>query len=172
MSERDFCPTLLPLSAQHQSDIEAQWLGNLTIDELVSHAELWHVTPLERVLAGHLADNTAPAECDCDQQPLEEEEVYDPHWPMGLDKDEAYVLPCDDKGRNGGSWLRVVIANDGDVHLVMQDWEDPTEGQPSPVPTLRCRTLQGGGHHTRTHQALLWLARAIQLDNEDIEANR
>lgn len=93
-----------------------------------------------------------------------DESVFRSHWPAGLKQDEVYELPCDDKGRAGGVWLRVFVAADGDVHLVMQDWEDMPQGEPNPIPSLRVRTLLGGGRNTRTHQALLWLAQAIRLD--------
>lgn len=87
-------------------------------------------------------------------------------WPEGLKHNETYELPCDDKGRDGGSWLRVVIAEDGDVWLCMQDWEDIRQehSAPNPIPSLRCRTYFGGGRHGRTHAALLQLANAIRLD--------
>ena len=67
--------------------------------------------------------------------------------------------------------MKIQVSDDGDVHLMMQEWEemekDP-KSSPSPLPTLRNRTLQGGGKHLRTHQALLWLAQAIRLDNEQL----
>lgn len=89
---------------------------------------------------------------------------FEPTWPEGLGHGDQYELRCDDKGRNGGSWLRIFVANDGDVHVRMQEWEGMPEGEPFPIPGLRCRTWQGGGRHGRTHQALLWLAQAIRLD--------
>lgn len=96
--------------------------------------------------------------------------VLRPHWPEGLEALRFYEFRCDDKGRDGGSWLRVLVAGDGDVHVSMQDWEDikETGSHPDPFPSVRCRTGIGGGRHTRTRQALLWLARAIQLDNEEL----
>lgn len=75
-----------------------------------------------------------------------------------------YQVTCDDKGRKGGSWLRVVISEDGDVHVSMQDWEDIPEGEPTPFPIVRIRTMIGGGRNLRTRQALLWLADAIRRD--------
>lgn len=109
-----------------------------------------------------------PVELVSDRQ----EVVFQPHWPHGLEQGVCFELPCDDKGCNGKSFLRVMIAPDGDAHLMMQDWEDYPEGQPSPLPTLRNRTFAGGGRHNRTHQALLWLAQAIRLDNEEIKGRR
>ena len=93
--------------------------------------------------------------------------IFDAHWPEGLSINKAYELRCDDKGRNGGSWMRVFIANDNDVHVITQDWEEMPEQEPNPMPTLRCRTLFGGGRNMRSHQALLWLAQAIRLDNAE-----
>lgn len=97
----------------------------------------------------------------------EERAVFKPHWPQGVQAGELLRVACDDKGRNGGSWLSVYIANDGDVHVGMQDWENVPEGQPSTLPSIRVRTLYGGGRNLHTRQALLWLARAIQLDNAE-----
>lgn len=90
------------------------------------------------------------------------------NWPPGLEQLTHYEFPCDDKGRNGGSWMRVMVAGDGDVHVSMQDWEDIGEegSHPTPFPSVRCRTLAGGGRFTRTRLALLWLAQAIQLDQK------
>lgn len=96
--------------------------------------------------------------------------AFEPEWPDGLEQLRFYEFPCDDKGRDGGSWLRVMVAGDGDVHVSMQDWEDiKREGSaPSPNPSVRCRTLAGGGRYRRTRQALLWLAQAIRLDNAEL----
>lgn len=89
------------------------------------------------------------------------------HWPEGLKTREFYEVLCDDKGRNGGSWMRVMIADDGDVHVAMQDWEKIPEGQPHPIPSIRIRTMAGGGKNQRTRQALIWLAKAIELDSQE-----
>ncbi len=98
-----------------------------------------------------------------------EPNVFDPNWPEGLKADTHYRAPCDDKGRNGGSWIQVMVSGqDGDVYVSMQDWEEMPEGAPSPFPSLRNRTYAGGGRYQRTHQALLWLADAIRRDNEEI----
>jgi hypothetical protein len=101
--------------------------------------------------------------------PVEKEFPIPGNWPDGLEPRKVYEVLCDDKGRDGGSFLQVFIADDGDVHVSMQDWEDiRTEGtQPSPFPSIRVRTLCGGGRNSRTRLALLWLAKAIQLDNQE-----
>ena len=94
---------------------------------------------------------------------------FEPHWPEGLVPGESYKVLCDDKGRNGRTWLRIFVSEaDGDVHVSMQEWEYPDiDPMPSPFPSIRSRTIFGGGKNHRTHQALKWLARAIQLDNEE-----
>lgn len=94
---------------------------------------------------------------------------FTPKWPCGLKQDRVYQLPCDDKGRSNANWLQVYVAQDSDVHVMMQDWEDILEkgSSPNPLPTLRVRTYCGGGRNHRTHQALLWLAQAIRLDMEE-----
>lgn len=104
--------------------------------------------------------------------------VLRPRWPDGLEQGQFYQFNCDDDGRDGDAFFRVLIANDGDVHLsaskrIEPAFTDPVTGKSQPslynnFPSVRCRTLGGGGRHLRTRQALLWLARAIQLDNEEL----
>jgi hypothetical protein len=96
---------------------------------------------------------------------IDSEKIFKPYWPPNLKTHEFYEVACDDKGRNEMSWLRVLIAPDGDVHVSMQEWEDFPQGQPDPFPSVRIRTFGGGGRNQRTRQALLWLAEAIRLDN-------
>ena len=95
-----------------------------------------------------------------------EPKVFEPQWPEGLEQNVAYQVLCDDKGRNGRTWMKVFIANDSDVHAVMQEWEDGHE-HPISIPSIRVRTFAGGGQNHRTRQALLWLADAIRRDNEE-----
>lgn len=95
--------------------------------------------------------------------------VFKAHWPEGLEQKTIYRVACDDTGRNGGSWLQIFVAEDGDVHVSMQEWEDIPEGSPSPFPGIRVRTLYGGGRNLRTRQALLWLAEAMRLDAKEPE---
>lgn len=100
-----------------------------------------------------------------DIRTLASEDVLRSLWPNGVVAGGCYEVRCDDKGRNGDSWLRIMISPaDGDVHVMAQDWEDIPDGDPEPIPRLRIRTRAGGGRNARTRQALLWLAEAIRLD--------
>ena len=94
-------------------------------------------------------------------------EVFKHHWPETLETRKFYQVFCDDKGAKGGTWLKLFIADDGDVHVAMQDWEHVPEGAASTFPSLRVRTGAGGGRNQRTRQALLYLAEAIRLDQID-----
>lgn len=108
---------------------------------------------------------------------IKEDEVFRPHWPKGLEEGRLYQFNCDDDGRDGNAFFRVFVANDGDVHLcasrmLERGFVDKVSGEKLPTifdnfPSIRCRTGAGGGRHRRTRQALLWLARAIQLDNQE-----
>lgn len=91
------------------------------------------------------------------------------HWPEKLEIGKFYRFLCDDKGANGSTYFQLLVAEDGDVHVSMQEWEDPRvpESRPDPFPSVRCRTFAGGGRCPRTRQALLWLAEAIRRDNEE-----
>ena len=96
----------------------------------------------------------------------------------GLEQRKSYEFRCDDDGRNGDAWIRVRVASDGDVHVTAskqleKSSVDRVTGETlQPVyaifPFVRCRTGIGGGRHKRTRQALLWLALAIKLDNEEL----
>lgn len=99
---------------------------------------------------------------------LSSDRVLSSQWPDGLEAGTFYEVACDDRGRNGGTWLRVFISPaDGDAHVMAQNWEDMPEGEPDPNVQIRLRTRAGGGRASRTRQALLWLAEAIRLDASD-----
>ena len=109
-----------------------------------------------------------------------EPQAFKPHWPEGLQSRTFYEIPCDDDGHLLKSTMKVMIAEDGDVHVSMQRFmDDPKQLPPDlkphetmdPFPSVRIRTLAGGGRNTRTRQALLWLAEAIRLDNIDNPEN-
>lgn len=92
--------------------------------------------------------------------------VFAPHYPPTLKVMTHYRTPCDDKGREGMTWFGVMVSRDGDVHVSAQEREH-LDDEPSPFPSIRVRTGMGGGRNWRTRQALLWLARAMQLDAEE-----
>lgn len=97
--------------------------------------------------------------------------VFSPHWPDGLMTRKVYKFSCDDCCPSEDiKELTVVVSDDGDVWLSMMEVNDIHTSSPynNSRPTVRCRTGIGGGRHRRTRQALLWLARAIQLDNEEL----
>ena len=95
------------------------------------------------------------------------ETIFAPYWPPELAPEDVCIALCDDKGRNGGTFVQVLTGNDGDMHVSMQDWEDIPEGKPSLLPSARFRTWAGGGRNLRTRQALIWLALAIKMDNAE-----
>lgn len=78
-----------------------------------------------------------------------------PTWPEGLEARKAYTRQEDD----GDARLSVVFSDDGD------GWISILGARPGHG--LRFRTLQGGGSSLRTRAALLLLAEAIRLDNEE-----
>ncbi len=100
-----------------------------------------------------------------------DDKIFTPKWPDGLKPNTIYRFTCDDCCPSEETKdLTVVISDDGDVWLRMIQVEDKKSDKPHyvPFPSVRCRTGIGGGRHRRTRQALLWLARAIQLDNEEL----
>lgn len=106
--------------------------------------------------------------------------AFKPHWPAGLQTRTFYEIPCDDDGRELAAVLKVMVAEDGDVHVSMSKFIDNPRQIPKdangaarmhPCPSIRIRTLAGGGRNSRTRQALLWLAEAIRLDNIDNPEN-
>jgi hypothetical protein len=103
---------------------------------------------------------------------ITEAQMFAAGWPEGLNIDGYVEVSCDDAGPNDSTWLRVMVAPDGDVHLAMQKWEDIRDAQtePNPFPTMRVRTMAGGGRNLRTRLMLLWLMRAMQLDAADRKA--
>jgi hypothetical protein len=110
---------------------------------------------------------------------MKEPAAFKPTWPEGLEQGKIYKFLCDDKGVEGTCWISVLVANDGDVHLTATERmekrcvdHDGTEYPAiySNFPSIRCRTGLGGGQHSRTRQALLWLADAIRRDNEELKS--
>jgi hypothetical protein len=99
-----------------------------------------------------------------------EDQVFRPHWPEGLKEATLYSTECDDDGRLCDARMNVFSDNQGDMYVSMHAYNDEERGVKNlnPFPKIRIRTGIGGGRMRRTRQALLWLARAIQLDNAEL----
>jgi hypothetical protein len=80
-------------------------------------------------------------------------------WPEGLEARTIYERLHDDTDGEDEGRLRVIIGHDGDAWVSIPDVR-PGKG-------LRFRTYQGGGCSLHTRAALLILAEAIRLDNEE-----
>lgn len=100
---------------------------------------------------------------------LTDKQVFRPQWPEGLDPNGRYEIPCDDDGRRCDAKMVVFTDPQGDCYVSVSAYHDEerTTENLNPFPCIRIRTGIGGGRNTRTRQALLWLARAIQLDRID-----
>lgn len=101
---------------------------------------------------------------------MKESEVFKQQRINGLVTEKSYRFDCDDRGHSGNAYLSVFIAKDGDIHVSMKSLIDEynSDSPVSPFPSVRCRVpFIGGGRYPRTHQALLWLAQAIRLDNKE-----
>lgn len=92
-----------------------------------------------------------------------------PEWIEGLKTMEGYRRYEDDTRH---AHLDVIIGDDGDAHVSF--WADPDDPYQSKVwPSLRFRMpMIGGGESPRVRKALLLLAAAIKLDNEEHPQNR
>lgn len=78
-----------------------------------------------------------------------------PFWLDGVDTKNVYQVKDDD----AQGCLTVCFGEDGDAHI-------QTLMEPSYV-SLRARTYAGGGRNLRTRMAIMFLALAIKLDNEE-----
>jgi hypothetical protein len=89
-------------------------------------------------------------------------------WPEGLEAMKSYGVECDDEGMRCDANMSVMVDEQGDVYVSMHAYhdEDRTVRNLNPFPTIRIRTGIGGGRNRRTRQALLWLAKAMELDAE------
>ena len=118
-------------------------------------------------------DDSTSGASNC--SPCRERIAFEPHWPSGLESRTFYEIPCDDDGHELSASLSVMVADDGDVHVSMSKFYDnprtDRNAKMCPIPSVRIRTLAGGGKNIRTRQALLWLAEAIRLDNIDNPGN-
>ena len=80
-----------------------------------------------------------------------------PFWPKILDTKEMYSRVHDDSEGDKSQTLNVCFSQDGDAWL----------SSGLLTTSLRFRTDFGGGNSLRTRNALLILAMAIKLDNEE-----
>lgn len=81
----------------------------------------------------------------------------EPFWLSSLDAERCYYArQHDDTDGKPDGVLAVTFGPDGDAYVSI-DFH----------PTLRFRTWTGGGSSPRTRNALIVLAEAIRLDNED-----
>jgi hypothetical protein len=82
--------------------------------------------------------------------------VEKPYWLETLKTDTAYRRQHDDHDGSPKGGLMVLIDKMGDAYISTDN-----------NPWLRFRTWGGGGQSLRTRNALMILAEAIRLDNED-----
>jgi len=105
---------------------------------------------------------------------LSDEELYQQvinllegaYWLKDLDTMYRYTRNHDDDDGTRTGKINVIISGDGDSHI----WIDaPSEGG-----SLRFRTYGGGGLSLRVRNAIVLLALAIKMDNEErpIRKNR
>ncbi|HBT80757.1 MAG: hypothetical protein A2568_02445 [Candidatus Yanofskybacteria bacterium RIFOXYD1_FULL_44_17] len=85
--------------------------------------------------------------------------LNNPFWINGLEAGKVHQRLHDDHDGTHAGTLNVLIGPDGDCHT----WNDGQPGQ-----SLRFRVpVLGGGMSPRVRNALMMLAFAIKLDNED-----
>lgn len=82
-------------------------------------------------------------------------------WPEGLEAGVRYRLRCDMNRSAGAPQLVVLVDSQGDAHVSMPG------GGVGLGHGIRVCTGQGGGRNRRTRAALLQLANAIRLDNQE-----
>lgn len=102
---------------------------------------------------------------------MKEPKVFKPAWPEGLQAGTLYETQCDDDGDLCDAKMSVMVDEQGDVYVGMHAYHDGERGAKNlnPFPSIRIRTGLGGGRNRRTRQALLWLAKAIELDAKSTE---
>ena len=82
-----------------------------------------------------------------------------PFWPESIEAREIYFRTHDDCDGDLSKGIQVVFSDDGDAHI-----RTCMEG-------CRFRTWGGGGMSLRVRNALLLLALAINMDNEEHPQN-
>lgn len=89
------------------------------------------------------------------------QEILTEHfWPPSLKTDTTYARRHDDTDGQNEGYIGVHIDASGDVWF-----------QADTTHSLRFRTWGGGGQSLRTRNALLILADAIRLDNQELPQN-
>lgn len=88
-------------------------------------------------------------------------------WPTALKTDTVYIRRSDDT-EGADDTIRVSFSRDSDAWVEVLSMGDPDpEADSSFMGLHRFRSYSGGGRSLRVRNALLFLARAIQLDNEE-----
>ena len=82
-----------------------------------------------------------------------------PFWPETLKTDTRYFRTHDDCDGNTHKGIEVIVDQQGDVWVAMPSMEG--------LESCRFRTWVGGGASLRVRNAMLILAEAIRLDNEN-----
>ena len=82
-----------------------------------------------------------------------------PYWIPTLKSNHPYFINNDDCDGQLKEGIQVTIDNQGDAWITVNDKRGYC--------TARMRTFAGGGHNSRTRNALMILAEAIRLDNEN-----
>ena len=82
-----------------------------------------------------------------------------PYWIPTLKADTSYFVMNDDCDGRRHEGISVLMDNQGDAWITINDERGCC--------FARIRTFAGGGHNDRTRNALMILAEAIRLDNEE-----
>ena len=90
--------------------------------------------------------------------------LEDNFWISSLKPDYPYFVTNDDYAGRRHEGITVTIDSQGDAWISIND-EDA-------YCNARIRTFAGGGHNHRTRNALMILAEAIRLDNDERECKR
>ena len=85
--------------------------------------------------------------------------LEDNFWIPTLKADHPYFVTNDDCDGKLHEGITVTIDSQGDAWITVNDKRAFT--------SARIRTFAGGGHNHRTRNALMILAEAIRLDNEE-----
>jgi len=87
--------------------------------------------------------------------------LENPFWIPGLESKTQYSTHDDDTPDSTVAILSIIFSDDGDAWVAK--WTDPSHA------SIRKRTHAGGGKDLRTRQAIMILAFAMKLDEEERE---